>query len=331
MRGGLDTVRVAVVGMGYLGNIHAQKYAAMDGVELVAVVDSDRQRAEAASRRYGTTAYASHRDILGLVDAVSVVVPTPVHFSVSWDFLEANVDVLIEKPMTTTLQEADALINSAQKRDLIIQVGHLERFNPAVVALQGVVKSPLFIESHRLSVFKDRCTDVSVVLDLMIHDLDIILNLVPSKIKDIRAVGASVISPHVDIANARIEFENGCVANVTASRVSLKNQRKIRMFQKDGYIAVDFGERNITVIRRGTGPGGVIPGMEITQEHFEEGDALEAELAAFIRCIQTRETPEVSGKVGRDALRTALIVMEEIGKASAHVQKNLGLSLSRPA
>ena len=202
-------LRVGVVGTGYLGKFHAEKYARMDNVELVGIVDIDQTQAEKIAKKYSTKAYTSHKDILDKVDAVSIVIPTPAHFKVSSDFLKHDVDVLIEKPMTTTIEEADELIGLAEAKGLIIQVGHLERFNPAVIALRDYVKKPMFIESHRLSTYKERATDVSVVLDLMIHDIDIISNFVKSKVKNIHAAGIGVISKHVDIANARIEFENG--------------------------------------------------------------------------------------------------------------------------
>jgi predicted dehydrogenase len=227
--------------------------------------------------------------------------------------LAHDIDVLIEKPMTTTMQEADELIEFAESRNLIIQVGHLERFNPAVLALDGIVNKPMFIESHRLSIYKERATDVSVVLDLMIHDIDIISNFVRSDIKSIYAAGIPVISDHVDIANARLEFDNGCVANVTASRISTKNERKIRLFQRDAYISVDFANHEITIIRQNNKlKNGVIPGMEINQLCFTKSDALDDELKAFVRSVKRRETPAVSGQVGREALKIALEVMEQI-------------------
>ena len=227
-----------------------------------------------------------------------------------------DIDVLIEKPMTTTMREADELVEFAESKDLIIQVGHLERFNPAVLALEGIVKKPRFIESHRLSVYKERATDVSVVLDLMIHDIDIISSFVGSEIKTIHAAGIPVISKHVDIANARLEFDNGCVANVTASRISTKNERKIRLFQRDAYISVDFANHEITIIKQNDKQSdGLIPGMDINQLCFTKSDALDDELKAFVRSVRRRETPAVNGQVGREALKIALAVMEQINSA----------------
>jgi predicted dehydrogenase len=309
----MNKLRVGVVGAGYLGRFHAEKYARMDNVELVGVVDIDKFQAEEVAGRFNTKAYLHHKHLFGKVDAVSIVVPTPAHFSVAKDFLENNIDVLIEKPMSETIEQADELIDFAKSRNLIIQVGHLERFNPAVVALRDIIKQPMFIESHRLSIYKDRCTDVSVVLDLMIHDIDIILNFVRSEIVNIHAAGIPVISGHVDIANARLEFKSGCVANVTASRISTKNERKIRLFQKDTYISVDFANQGITVIQRNDKvKGGLIPGMEIKQLSFAKGDALEDELKSFVKTVRRRENPEVTGQMGRDALKIALSIMKQI-------------------
>jgi predicted dehydrogenase len=309
----MKKLRVGVVGAGYLGRFHAEKYARMDDVELVGVVDIDKSQAEEVAGRFNTKAYLHHKYLFGKVDAVSIVVPTPAHFSVAKDFLENNIDVLIEKPMSETTEQADELIRFAKSRSLIIQVGHLERFNPAVLALQDIIKQPMFIESHRLSIYKDRCTDVSVVLDLMIHDIDIILNFVRSEIVNIHAAGIPVISGHVDIANARLEFKSGCIANVTASRISTKNERKIRLFQKDTYISVDFANQGITVIQRNDKvEGGIIPGMEIKQIRFAKGDALENELKSFVKTVRRRENPEVTGQMGRDALKIALSIMKQI-------------------
>ena len=313
----MKKLRVGVVGAGYLGKFHAQKYARMEGVELVGVVDIDPSVAQRVAGEHGTAAHTDYRRLFDQVDAVSIVVPTPLHFEVSKNFLEHQIDVLIEKPMTTTLAEADELIRIAERRGLIIQVGHLERFNPAVIALRDIVRTPLFIESHRLSVYKERCTDVSVVLDLMIHDIDIILNFVGSGVKDMRAAGIPVISSHVDIANARLEFETGCVANITASRISMQNQRKIRLFQKDAYISVDFAGREITVVRKnGDEKAGLIPGMGIQQLCFPESDALDDELKSFVKTVAQRTAPEVTAAMGRDALMIALNIMAQIDQTS---------------
>ncbi len=310
-------VRVAVVGSGYLGRFHAEKYAAFDGVDLVGIVDVEHEKAAEVAAQCQTRAFSRYVDLIGHVDAASIVVPTPLHFAIASDLLKNGIDVLIEKPMTTTLAEARDLIDIAETEGLILQVGHLERFNPAVVAVRERIRKPMFIESHRLGLFQGRCTDVSVVLDLMIHDIDIILNFVGAEVKAIHASGAAVVSDHCDIANARIEFETGCVANITASRISTKNQRKIRLFQKNAYIAVDFAQREITHIEQtGDIDSTPIPGMTVDQVCFPEGDALQAELRAFVNAVATRREPEVTGEMGYQALEIALNVMEQIDDAT---------------
>lgn len=309
----MKKVRVGVVGVGYLGKFHAEKYSHMNAVELVGVVDIDPLKAQKIAKQVNTSAFTHYDQLFGKVDAVSIAVPTPVHYTVGKAFLKRDVDVLIEKPMTTSIEEADELIRTAEAGGLILQVGHLERFNPATVALQDIVKRPLFIEAHRLSVFKDRNTDVSVVLDLMIHDIDLILNFVQAEVKSIHAAGAPVICEHVDIANVRLEFDSGCVANVTASRISAKNERKIRIFQKDAYISVDFANHDITVIGQSDDASNpLIPGMDIKQLSFSKADALEQELSAFITAVSSRQAPQVSGRAGRQALTFALEIMEQI-------------------
>lgn len=309
----MKKLKIGVVGTGYLGRFHAQKYAAMEDVELVAIVDTNDAQAKKVASEVRSTPYRSYSDIIGKVDAVSIVVPTSEHFVVAKKFLENNIDVLIEKPITTDLEEADALINLSESKHLILQVGHLERFNSAVMALEGKINEPRFIESHRLSIFKPRCTDVSVVLDLMIHDIDIISHLVRSEIKSVHAAGISVISNHVDIANARLEFLNGAVANVTASRISAKNERKIRLFQKDAYVSVDFANHEITIVHpEEKADSDLIPGMGIDRLCFTKGDALDDELKSFVQSVKNRTVPEVTGKMGRDALKIALTIMEQI-------------------
>lgn len=316
----MEPIRVGVIGVGYLGKFHAEKYARMKDIKLVGVADVVSERAESIAKRLETESFADYRDLMGKVDAVSVVVPTPLHFAISRDFLENNVDILVEKPIAETLEEADALIEMADSRGSIIQVGHLERFNPAVVALRNVVSRPLFIESHRLSIFNERGTEVDVVLDLMIHDIDIILNLVKSELKSIQAAGVPVVSSCVDIANARLVFENGCVANVTASRISMKNMRKIRIFQKDTYASVDYAGSSITIIRKdGQGAGLPIPGMSMERSCFEKADSLQSELGAFVESVKSRQAPLVSARDGRNALCVALGVIEQIEESSRKI------------
>ena len=309
----MTKLRVGVVGVGYLGKFHAQKYHRMPDVELVGVVDPDPAQGQQVAADNATAYFEHHESLFGNVDAISIAAPTPAHFTIAKDFLERRVDVLIEKPITSLLEDADRLIQIAESNGSIIQVGHLERFNPAVVALEGKIDQPRFIESHRLSIFQGRCTDVSVVLDLMIHDIDLILNLVVSPIKQVHASGIDVVSSTVDIANARLEFDNGAVANVTASRISAKNERKLRLFQKDTYISIDFANHSITIIRPDEDHSdSIIPGMKVETLAFDKGDALDDELKSFVYSAKHRHKPKVTGEMGRDALKTALAIMSQI-------------------
>lgn len=302
------TIRCAVIGVGYLGRFHAQKYAALPDAELVAVVDADKNRAQEIADEVGCSAVTDYHELIDQVDAVSIVAPTTLHHKIASVFLNNGVHVLVEKPITVTLEEADDLIQLAETNNCVLQVGHLERFNAAIQALEGELdSSPLFIESHRLAPFKPRATDVDVILDLMIHDIDIILNLVNSEIKTINATGASVLSDSIDIANARLEFTNGCVANVTASRVSQKSERKMRLFLLHAYVGVDFQEKSVDLYKKGDGE--MFPGVpEIVHQSLpcNEQDALQAEIQSFLDTINTNGTPLVSGKDGRQALATAL-------------------------
>jgi len=316
----MKQLRVGVVGVGYLGKFHAQKYRFMPDVDLIGVVDTDPVQGKKVAEENATAYYRDHQSLYGNVDAISIAAPTPLHFSIARDFLEQNVDVLIEKPMTSRIEDADELIRIAESNGSIIQVGHLERFNPAVVALRGRIDQPRFIESHRLSIYQGRCTDVSVVLDLMIHDIDLILNLVGSTIKSVHAAGIEVVSENIDIANARLEFDNGAVANVTASRISAKNERKLRLFQKDAYISIDFAGHKITLVRPKPNHGDdIIPGMKIEELSFDKGDALDDELKSFVHSVKHRHQPLVTGQMGRDALKTALSIMAQIKKTSQHL------------
>jgi len=304
----------AVIGTGYLGKFHAQKYASLPDCELVAVVDINPEAAQAVAHQYGAAALADYQSLLGNTDAVSIVVPTTLHHQVAKDFLNAGSHVLVEKPMTVTLAEADELIAIARDNHLILQVGHLERFNPAVLGLDRDEK-PLFIESHRLSPFNPRANDVSVVLDLMIHDIDIILALTDSAVERIDASGTAVLTQGTDIANARLLFENGCVANVTASRISMKQERKMRLFRPSSYVSVDFQNRVLTKHR--TGSKEMFPGIPeiVTEESvYESGDALLEEIKHFIACIQTGAKPLVPGEAGRRALATAIKITELLGE-----------------
>jgi predicted dehydrogenase len=303
----MNMLRTAVIGVGYLGNFHAQKYALLPDVQLVGVVDHDAKRAAEIAAALGTVAFSDHRELIGKVDAVSVVVPTQFHHTVARDFLAAGVHVLIEKPITVTIEEADELIALAEEKGVVFQVGHLERFNPVLQALDGVLQEPLFIESVRIAPFKPRGTDVNVVLDLMIHDIEIIQHIVKSPVARVDAVGAPVFTGEEDIANARILFENGCVANVTASRISLKSERKMRIFQRNAYITLDFQNRKMLVAQQGSGelfPG--VPNVKVDERELGEADALRSEIESFLSAIREGKEPQVSGRDGRMALETAL-------------------------
>jgi predicted dehydrogenase len=309
----MKKLKCAVIGTGYLGKFHAEKYATLPDCELVAVVDINETAAKTVAEKHGAQALTDYASLLGNIDAVSIVVPTTLHHQVAKDFLNAGVHVLVEKPITVTVEEADELIAIAKEKNLILQVGHLERFNPAILGLDKEEK-PLFIESHRLSPFNPRANDVSVVLDLMIHDIDIILALVDSEIERIDASGTPVLTQGTDIANARLTFKNGCVANVTASRISLKMERKMRLFRPSSYISVDFQNRILSKYQTGTKemfPG--IPEIISEESTFESADALMEEIKHFINCIQTGENPLVSGVAGRRALATAIQITQLLG------------------
>ena len=307
----MSKLKCAVIGAGYLGKFHAEKYAALPDCELVAVVDVNEEAAKMVAEKTGAQALQDYQSLLGQVDAVSIVVPTTLHHVVARDFLQAGAHVLVEKPIAVTVEEADDLIQIAKANQRILQVGHLERFNPAIRGLENLEEKPLFIESHRLSPFNPRANDVSVVLDLMIHDIDIILALVDSDIDHVDASGTAVLTQGTDIANARLTFKNGCVANVTASRISMKMERKMRMFRPCSYISVDF--QNRVLVKHKTGDKEMFPGIpEIVSEEsvFESGDALFEEIKHFVHCIQTGEAPIVSGEAGRRALATAIQITQ---------------------
>ena len=312
----MPKIRTAVIGVGYLGRFHAQKYALLDEAELVAVCDTSEEAAGRVARELDTRAVNDYRDLARDVDAVSIVVPTQKHHEVARHFLEAGVHVLLEKPITSTLEQGRDLVALARDRGVVFQIGHLERFNPAVVALGDVLDRPRFIESHRIAPFNPRGADVNVVLDLMIHDIDIILDFVRSPVTEIRANGVPVLSSDTDVANARLQFENGCVANVTASRVSLKSERRMRIFQEDAYLTIDFQNKTLGIHRRGKGemfPG--IPEIDSQEMEFEQGDALLAEIRAFLDSIRNGKPPVVSGEDGLRALETAFTITDILGRA----------------
>jgi predicted dehydrogenase len=302
----MKKIRTAVIGVGYLGRFHAQKYSALADSELVGVVDQDERARTAVAAELNVAAHADHRDLIGRVDAVSVVTHTPSHFAIAADFLRAGVHVLVEKPITETVAQARELIALARTAGRVLQVGHLERFNAVILAAEPQLKNPKFLECHRLAPFRERGTDVNVVLDLMIHDIDIVQSIVRAPLASIDAVGTPVFSEEIDIANARLRFANGCVANVTASRVSLKTERKLRIFQDDAYISMDLQQKVLSVIRKR--PPGAPPGplpVTIEEQNLEQGDALRAEIESFLACVQTGSRPGVSGEDGLLALETA--------------------------
>lgn len=301
-------LRAAVVGVGYLGAFHADKYASLPGVELVAVVDTNLDRAQAVASKCGTRAVTDHSALFGAVDCVSLAVPTNHHYAVAREFLDHDIDVLVEKPITQTAEEGRRLVELAAARGRILQVGHLERFNPAIRSLAGVLTRPRFIECHRLAPFTERGTEVDVILDLMIHDLDIILSIVDRPIERVEAVGVPVLSETVDIANARLRFQGGTIANITASRVALKRERKIRFFQEDTYVSVNYGDRSIQICRRIPDPAGGHASIDVSQQDFGVADALFDEIEAFLVSVRTREKPLVDGATAVRALEVAELV-----------------------
>jgi len=314
----MQPVRTAVIGVGYLGRFHAQKYAALPESTLVAVVDARADARDRVAAEVGCRAVADFREILGEVEAVSIATTTPAHFPIALECLERGLHVLVEKPITETPEQARTLIEAALRRGRILQVGHLERFNSAVLALEGVLGTPRFIESHRLAPFKERGTDVNVVLDLMIHDIDLIQSLVGSPIVSIDAVGTSVFSSELDIANARIRYANGCVANTTASRVSMKMERKLRLFQDDAYVSIDLQQKVLTIVRKPPAGAAATPGqVSIEERSFEQGDALKFEIEAFLRSISEGRPPVVSGEDGLRALETAIRITQLVQGAGA--------------
>jgi predicted dehydrogenase len=309
----VDPLRIAVVGVGYLGKHHARILAAMPGVQLVAVVDTNRPRAEEIAAASGTKALFDARDLFGMVDAVSIAVPTDRHKDIALPLLEAGVPSLVEKPMAASLEDADELIATAARRGVVLAVGHTERFNPAVQAAQPLLTDPRFIEVHRLGTFPERSLDIDVVFDLMIHDLDVLLSTVRSDVESIEAVGVPVLTGRVDIANARIRFANGCIANLTASRISRDRVRKIRFFQPAAYLSIDYAAQKIEMYRlvKGEGPMPSIQGGEMAVPNEEP---LKRELADFVDAVRSRRPPLVTGEQGRRALALAQRITEAMGK-----------------
>jgi predicted dehydrogenase len=304
----VEKLRVGVVGVGYFGQFHAEKYAKIKEVELAGVVDADPSRARQIAKQYGTQPFEHHADLFKKVQAVSIAVPTPFHYSVTKDFFLQGIDVLLEKPISNTLEEADEMIALAESKNLVFQLGHLERFNGALSGLEGRVWDPRFIESHRLGPFTGRGAEVDVVLDLMIHDIDILFSWVSSKVKQLQAAGVSILTQYPDIANARVEFENGCVASLTASRVSTDRVRKTRIFQPDGILSIDYQSQELFFYKKEK----KILEMATEQIPVQKNDALEAEIRSFLQSVRNRKNPRVSGLDGRRALDLALQIMQKI-------------------
>ncbi len=335
-----EKLRVGVVGVGHLGKEHARVYASLPGVRLVGVVDTDPKQGQSIAAKHKTQYYAAHQELLGLVDAVSVAVPTSHHFAVAKDFLERGIATLVEKPITKDIAEAEQLLEAARRGGAVLQVGHIERFNPALMAVLLKPIRPKFIECHRLSPFSFRSTDIGVVMDLMIHDIDIILHLVQSDIKRLDAVGLPIMTEYEDIANAHIVFESGCVANVTASRISLKKLRKIRVFSEDSYISLDYLNREAMIYRKS-------PDLKIGKANWKkialqaaqlltsfdghwfgdlfsvervkmpEHEPLAREIESFVECARTKSRPIVSGEDGLRALRAAKLITDVIAGSLA--------------
>jgi predicted dehydrogenase len=317
-----EKLRVGVIGVGHLGEYHVQKYKAISNAELVGVVDTNVERSNEIAQRYSTRVFEEHSELLSMVDGVSLVVPTEIHFDVAKDILSKGIHLLIEKPITYKLEPADTLIRMAQEKNLVLQVGLVERFNPAVVKMESILNQPVFIESHRMNMFTARGIDVDVVLDLMIHDLDIILHVVPSEVKEVHAVGMSVITGKTDIANARMIFENGTVANLTVSRVSNKTLRKIRVFQPDAYISVNCAKKEISVIRLDVAGKDLNDYPQLTSEkiRYPDSDPLADEISSFVNVVMNGSSPVVTGQDGRRALEVALGIIDQIKRGCKNFQ-----------
>lgn len=312
----MSAPRIAVVGVGHMGRFHAEKLAQLAGegaIALAGVCDADPERAEEVARKLGTAVLRRVEDVARAADAAVVAVPTSHHARIAAQLLEAGLDCLVEKPIATSRTEARRLVELAKAHGRVLQVGHIERFSRAFRAIRPALGRPRFIEAHRIGPYPARATDVSVVLDLMIHDLDIVAELAGSEVERVEAVGVPVLSKTEDIANARLRLAGGCVVNLTASRVSLEKLRKVRLFQSDAYVSLDLGENRITLVRREGAPGGAeAPRITAEKLEFDAADALLAQDRAFAECVRTRAEPEVSGADGERALDLALRIQEAI-------------------
>ena len=335
----MTNLRVAVAGAGAFGSNHLRVYRELPGVTLAAAIEPDHARAESIAAQYNIPTFPTVEAALNAdlnLHAASIAVPTIHHHATAAQFLESGIDCLIEKPIASTLAEADSLIALSQKHNRILQVGHLERFNPAVLAIEPKLTRPMFFEAHRLSIFTPRSLDVDVVLDLMIHDLDIVLTFAKSEVKEVRAVGLPILSPKVDIANVRVEFTSGCIANFTASRVSTERVRKLRFFEPRQYVSIDYARRDALIIAvdenfsldqamsigQASNFQDGLPGLNFTKPPIEPGEPLKLEIASFLESVRTRSTPRVTGQQARNALALAL----EIQQQMSHHAEKAGLS-----
>jgi len=324
-----DQIRTAVVGTGYFGRFHANHYLKNPRANLVAVVDTDEARARAIAEEFGAEPVFDYREILDRVDAVSIAVPTPGHAAIARDLIEAGLHVLVEKPITDSVESANAITELAEARGIVLQVGHIERFSAAYRTLANIISDPLYFESYRIAPWKERGVEVDVVLDLMIHDIDMIIGLVGSPVSQVDAVGTPVLGRRIDLANARITFESGCIANVTASRVSYKTERRLRVFARNHYLSCDLGERRISGYRlRGDPMKEGLAAIEAEKYEIPQEDSLGNEVDAFLDCIIKGTKPMVDGRAGCEALRVASLINESIEE---QLQKVQGLAGSGPA
>ena len=305
-------IRIAVIGAGYFGALHAAKFAAVKGAELTAVCDVQHERAEAIAAPSGALVVTDHKKLAGIADAVVVAVPTPAHYAVAKDCLEAGLDVLIEKPMCETLAQADALIRLAKRKKRILQVGHLERFSPVIDALVANAKGAWYVESQRVSPFRGRGADTTVILDLMIHDLDHAMRVAGSPIIHVEAVGSPVLTETEDLTSARIRFANGCVASLTASRIGGKINRRLRVYQRDRYVIADMAEHRLTVLHPVKGGNGVLPSLVGEDKHFPQSDLLLLQAKDFVEAVRTRTKPKVPAESVRPVLAAALEITEKL-------------------
>ena len=308
----MEKIRIGVVGVGYFGQFHAEKYAKIEETELVGIVDIDASRAREIAKRYRAQPFEHHTDLFNKVQAVSIAAPTPSHYSIAKDFFLKGIDVLLEKPISKTSEEADELIGLAESNGRVFQMGHLERFNGALSGIEGRMRHPRFVESHRLGPFSGRGAEVDVVLDLMIHDLDILLSLVRSRVKSLQAVGIPILTRSPDIANARIEFENGCVASLTASRVSREKVRKTRVFQSEEILSIDYLSQKLSLSKKNPFEKGKAPEMVSEEIPVPKTDLLEAEIRSFLQSVRNRKPVRVSGLDGKRALELALQIIQKI-------------------